>query len=346
MAGYLGHALVTFREETGGRRFPRRWLLLQYAVNISVCSLLPLLDAPTVVLVFTPTALNALIWNRAARVVLHQRQRSGCPAIHADDLGLDAGVDRAILDLAEAGRLTSASLLVAGPTAPSAAAAWQSLANTQPLVLHLCLTEGPQPQDCPDLPAGFGDLLLGSLRPAKRRALRAQVETTVQSQIHRFQQLTGQRQIQLDGHQHVHLLPLVLEVVLEQPEIVWVRTTAEPLPQGLPLTLWIKALNNGGLLKWLVLQPLTWLARRRLTDAGISSNRRFAGVLFTGQMAGAALEAAEESLGDGDLLLAHPAAPVNTNQLMQRHFHRSAEFFSSPWRQHEWNALKARAPRG
>ena len=61
VAGYLGHALVTFREETGGRRFPRRWLLLQYAVNISVCSLLPLLDAPTVVLVFTPTALNALI---------------------------------------------------------------------------------------------------------------------------------------------------------------------------------------------------------------------------------------------------------------------------------------------
>ena len=30
VAGYLGHALVTFREETGGRRFARRWLLLQY----------------------------------------------------------------------------------------------------------------------------------------------------------------------------------------------------------------------------------------------------------------------------------------------------------------------------
>ena len=95
-----------------------------------------------------------------------------------------------------------------------------------------------------------------------------------------------------------------------------------------------------------MLQSLTWLARRRLTHAGISSNRRFAGVLFTGQMAGAALEAAQESLGDGDLLLAHPAAPVSTNQLMQRHFHRSAEFFSSPWRQHEWNALKARVPHG
>ena len=66
VAGYLGHALLTFREETGGRQFARRWLLLQYVVNISVCALLPLLHAPTLVLVFTPTVLNALIWSRAA----------------------------------------------------------------------------------------------------------------------------------------------------------------------------------------------------------------------------------------------------------------------------------------
>ena len=32
MAGYLGHALLTFREETRGRQFARRWLLLQYLV--------------------------------------------------------------------------------------------------------------------------------------------------------------------------------------------------------------------------------------------------------------------------------------------------------------------------
>ena len=49
VAGYLGHALLTFREETGGRQFARRWLLLQYLVNISVCALLPLLQAPTLV---------------------------------------------------------------------------------------------------------------------------------------------------------------------------------------------------------------------------------------------------------------------------------------------------------
>jgi hypothetical protein len=30
---------LTFREETGGRQFARRWLLLQYVVNLTVCAL-------------------------------------------------------------------------------------------------------------------------------------------------------------------------------------------------------------------------------------------------------------------------------------------------------------------
>ena len=101
VAGYLGHALLTFREETGGRQFARRWLLLQYVVNISVCALLPLLKAPTLVLVFTPTLLNALIWSRAARFSAQARkhQQGHPPLLHADDLGLAEGVDAAILDL-------------------------------------------------------------------------------------------------------------------------------------------------------------------------------------------------------------------------------------------------------
>ena len=104
LAGYVGHALVTFREETGGQRFARRWLVLQYAVNLSVCALLPLILGPwvqpilrTAVLVFTPTVLNALIWSRAARFSARQRTQGGTPPLlHADDLGLGAGVDHAI----------------------------------------------------------------------------------------------------------------------------------------------------------------------------------------------------------------------------------------------------------
>ena len=49
--------------------------MLQYVVNLSVCAFLPLLQAATLVLVFTHTMLNALIWSRAARFSAMARQK-------------------------------------------------------------------------------------------------------------------------------------------------------------------------------------------------------------------------------------------------------------------------------
>ena len=350
LAGYFGHALVTFREETGGRRFARRWLLLQYGVNLSVCALLPLVKAPMPVLVFTPTVLNALIWNKAASFSRDQQTRGGTPALHADDLGLAPGVDQAILTLMGTGQLDGASLLVDGPSSETAVARWKGLPSRPPLTLHLCLSEGPQPEHCPDLPASFGQLLLASFWPAHGRRLRPQLEQSISHQIRRYRQLCGEPAHRVDGHQHIHLVPLVLDVVLQQPDIHWIRTTTEPLPSHLPLKLWLFTLHGGGMLKWLILRLLTAIARPRLKAAGIATNPLFAGVLFTGRMAGEPLEAAINELNDGDLVLAHPAAPNQSApnkdaSLLRQGFGLSSAFLQSPWRQHEWNALRNRAPR-
>ena len=353
LAGYVGHAMVTFREETGGKRFARRWLVLQYAVNLAVCAMLPLLLGDwagpllrTVVLVFTPTVLNALIWSRAARFSARQRRVMAPPRIHADDFGLAEGVDEAILALAQDGLLDGASLLVEGPTAAAAAARWQTLPKPLTLCLHLCLTEGPESENCPDLPASFGQLLLASVLPSRRRRLKPQIARRIEAQINRYRALTGLRQINVDGHQHIHLVPIVLDCLLLQADIHWIRTTAEPLPTGLPLKSWVSAVRDGGLLKWLVLRVLTGLARPRLQKRSIHTNARFAGVLFTGRMSGAELEAAESCLNGGDLLLAHPAAEGSSRDLARHGFELSETFFRSPWRQREWQALRARAPRG
>ena len=349
-AGYFGHALVTFREETGGRRFARRWLLLQYSVNLTVCALLPLVKAPMLVMVFTPTVLNALIWNKAANFCRDQQNSGGLPALHADDLGLAPGVDQAILTLMSTGRLDGASLLVDGPSAETAVATWKDLESRPPLTLHLCLSEGLQPEHCPDLPASFGQLLLASFWPAHGRRLRPQLERAIRHQIRRYRHLSSEPPHRVDGHQHIHLVPLVLDVVLQQPDIHWVRTTAEPLPSHLPLKLWLFTLRGGGMLKWLILRLLTAMARPRLKAAGIATNPRFAGVLFTGRMAGKPLDAAINELKDGDLVLAHPAAPNESvpneeESLLKQGFELSSAFLQSPWRHHEWNALRNRAPR-
>ena len=365
VAGYVGHALVTFREETGGRRFARRWLILQYGVNLSVCALLPLLLTDwahpawrTLLLVFTPTLLNALIWSRAARFSLQQRQTQGVPAlIHADDLGLAEEVDEAILNLARNGQLQGSSLLVDGPSAQEAAAAWRKLPDAAELCLHLCLTEGPALEGCPDLPASFGALLLASLLPARRQRFLPQLERAIEHQVHCFKTITGQRRIALDGHQHIHLIPIVLNCLLRQSkhhQIHWIRTTREPLPTDLPLSCWWSALRSGGLLKWLVMQLLSGLAVPRLKRANISTNGAFGGVLFTGCMTDPPLEACIQglrcrALRQGDtpnLLLSHPAGVSDPESMERNGFNLSAGFFSSRDRQREWQALRARAPRG
>ena len=354
LVGYLGHALLTFREETGGQQFARRWLMLQYGVNLSVCGLLPLVLPGTssdlwrnLTLVFTPTLLNAVIWSRAAQFTARRRRRqSGSPRFHADDFGLAETVDEAILDLIRCGRLHSTSLLVDGTSAETAVAAWRQLNPPVPLCLHLCLTEGPPQPDWPDLPASFGQLLLASWIPQQRRRLRPQLRRAIQRQIHRYTELTGITDIHLDGHQHIHLVPIVLECLLEHPQIRWMRTTAEPLPTGLPLGALGSAVRDGGLLKWGVLQLLTAVAKPALHRSGVQTNRHFAGVLFTGRMVGAQLSAAERCLSNEDLLLAHPAMGGNHQQLSHQGFPLSAGFFSSPWRQWEWEALRTRAPHG
>ena len=359
LAGYVGHALVTFREETGGKRFARRWLVLQYAVNLSVCALLPLILGPwvhpilrTVVLVFTPTVLNALIWSRAAQFSAQHRTQGGTPPLlHADDLGLGAEVDHAIFDLVESGRLDGASLLVNGPTAQRAIETWRQLPNPPALFLHLCLTEGPRDSTNVDLPTSFGRLLLASWLPWQRRRLKPQIRRSLRQQISRYKQITGTNEIHLDGHQHVHLIPMVLDTVLglaQTEQVTWIRTTAEPLPTDLPLNLWWACVRQGGALKWLVLQCLTRLARPKLRNANVVTNRSFAGVLFTGRMTGQALECCWRTNhrqnvsenGSRAMLLIHPAQPGGADAMRDHQFTESFAFFSSPERQYEWEAMK------
>ncbi|WP_028953409.1 ChbG/HpnK family deacetylase [Synechococcus sp. CC9616] len=360
IAGYIGHALVTFREETGGRRFARRWLLLQYAVNLAVCALLPLLlgnwmpmPLRTAVLVFTPTLLNALIWSRAARfsAKARQQQNGQPPLLHADDLGLAEGVDSAIIVLAQSGLLQGASLLVNGPSAANAVEAWRDLTDPPPLTLHVCLTEGHGLPHCPDLPTGFSSLLVASLLPWQRRRIAPQLRTVLLEQFSSYRQLTGLRHIRLDGHQHIHLVPLVLDAVLDlsrSESITWVRTTLEALPEGLSLRLWWRSIKTGGFIKWLILQLLSGLAIPRLRRAGLHTNRRFAGVLFSGSMYGEAFRHCWITAHSPKrihralrpVVLIHPAQRHAAAGMDQEAFQQSAAFFNSSNRQKEWTSAQ------
>jgi len=376
--GYLAHALFTFREHTGGAPFPRRWLLIQISLNVLVSLLLPgwlgrwaVTAAGTAVMVFTPTAINYVIWSLAARHSRGRRERQAAAAeittnteaaslrFHADDLGLHPAVNATILRLHDAGALDSASVLVTGPAAAAAAAAC-ALRPRFELALHLCLSEGlpaADPLEVPDLldgegrlALGFGRLLLlGCLPPwwSRRRRLARQLSRELQAQVQRFQALFPGRPLALDGHQHVHLTPLVWAQVRELPPAlrpVWIRSLQEPWPwQGIPLAAWWGSCRSLGPIKWLLLRMLNSGRANELARRGIATNNGFCGVLFTGRMDAAVIAAARRQLrARGGLVLAHPAegCPADAPELAA--YPLSRRFYASPWRELEAEALMRR----
>ena len=367
--GYLAHALFTFREHTGGTPFPRRWLVIQTGVNVLLSLLLPgwlagwaRTAGGTLVMVFTPTAVNYVIWSLAARHSAQRRARSQrlepqSLLFHADDLGLDPAVNAAIVRLHDAGALHSASVLVTAPAVQEAVALSGSRPQLQ-LALHLCLSEGlpaAAPAAIPDLldsqgrlALGVGRLLLSGLLPVgapRRRRLEEQLGRELRAQVERFQQLFPDRPLLLDGHQHLHLLPLVWLQLLQLPpplRPLWIRTLREPWPwRGISPSTWWHSCQALGPLKWLLLRLLNRGRAAELARLGIATNPGFSGVLFTGLMDGAVMAAAERRLSGGGLVLAHPSEPWPAGAELPA-YPLSSRFYRSSWRQREADALMRR----
>ena len=379
---YLAHSKVSFRKQTKGKVFPRRWLLLQLALNVVLSLLLPAVFAPwakspmaTLILVFTPTAVNYGVWTFAANHVVRLQPGIGRrrPDCHADDLGLDEAINDAIFDLADAGQLQGASLMVAGPAVAHAMAGLRSRPGLK-IYLHLVLSEGPPISAPAEIPLlvngqgclnlGFGRLLLASLWPRRHTSnLSRQLATEIKAQILRFQSLLGAQSIYLDGHQHIHLVPLVWRELLKlEPDLrpVWLRSIREPWPTAITSAAWVEALLSGGLLKWLILSLLSTALRPSLKRKKIATNSTFAGVLFTGRMADSTLRASFARLSNhppmagsdsatAPLLLIHPAKRSlsngskrdgsNSEGTIDGRYNLSLGFYASPWRQREYQSM-------
>ncbi len=133
----------------------------------------------------------------------------------ADDYGQSAAIDRGILRLAAQGRLSQVSCLANGP---AWAADARKLARAGVRAgLHFNLTEG-RPLSAalaalwPRMPELKTLIVLSHLGRLPLPALREEL----QAQWQVFEQALGRPPIHLDGHQHVHHLPQVRELVLEQ----------------------------------------------------------------------------------------------------------------------------------
>ncbi len=132
--------------------------------------------------------------------------------INADDYAMDAGVDTAILKLAEIGAITAASAMVLSPRWAQAARAARD-GPALSLGLHFDLTS-PFAED--DFPAqGLSALIVrAQARLLDRAALRRQADR----QLEAFEKAIGAPPAFADGHQHIHHLPAIRDVLLEALE--------------------------------------------------------------------------------------------------------------------------------
>jgi hypothetical protein len=227
----------------------------------------------------------------------------------ADDYGISPGVNRAIRELIERGRLNATSVMVVGSAigrdevSPLQAAAAKSrrcaiglhatlTAPFRPLTMHFQPIEGGQFPAFPKL------LRAGLLRRLDPEMIRAELMV----QLAAFSELFGRPPDFVDGHQHAQLFPQVrdgfLAAVKQAAPNAWVRQGGRELP----------LMQRLGAPKALVLDVLSAQFRKRAARAGIAFNPGFAGAydFSQGPDFGALMGQFLDRLPEGGVVMCHP----------------------------------------
>jgi predicted glycoside hydrolase/deacetylase ChbG (UPF0249 family) len=227
----------------------------------------------------------------------------------ADDYGLSPGVNRAIRDLIERGRLNATSVMVVGPAIgrDEVSLLRAAVADSRrcAIGLHVTLTAPFRPLTMHFQPLD-GGMFLGFpklLRAGLLRRLDPEIiHAELMVQLAAFNELFGRAPDFVDGHQHAQLFPVVrdafLTAVKEAAPDAWVRQGGRDVP-------WARRL---GAPKALFLDILSAQFRRRALRANIAFNPGFAGAYDFSQTPdfGVLMRQFLDGLPEGGLIMCHP----------------------------------------
>jgi chitin disaccharide deacetylase len=154
--------------------------------------------------------------------------------LNADDFGLTPGINRAIVELYQAGALTSTSLMATGSAFADAAAL--SRANPRLGVgCHLVFVDGmplSHPESIPSLLGADGKCFRPSIYDFAQAVLRntikpAELALETAAQIQKIQR-AGIDVTHIDSHKHTHLFPAIAKTVLHIAQRCGVRAVRYP----------------------------------------------------------------------------------------------------------------------
>ncbi len=157
--------------------------------------------------------------------------------VNADDFGLTAGVNRAIVETNASGMVSSTTLMASGPAFDEAVATSRSAPNLS-VGCHVVLVDGTpvSPPDSVDtllaIRSAEPNMFYSSLSAFAARAMlggfdRDQLITEVTAQIRKLQ-AAGIQVTHLDTHKHAHIFPEILTALLRAARICGVRAIRNP----------------------------------------------------------------------------------------------------------------------
>lgn len=143
--------------------------------------------------------------------------------INADDYAYSAGIDEAILDLAQKGVVTATTALVCSPLWPESAKALRDAPLSAGL--HLDFTNAFAPTN-----AGQAASIKQVIWRCWSRSLKAQqAASSIREQLDRYEQAMGRAPEVVDGHEHVHQFPVIREALLEELARRYSTTAQKPI---------------------------------------------------------------------------------------------------------------------
>jgi hopanoid biosynthesis associated protein HpnK len=233
--------------------------------------------------------------------------------VNADDFGLTAGVNRAIVEGNRQGIVTSATLMANA----QASAAAIDLARSQPGLktgCHVVLIDGvPLSANLPSLTNGsarFRSSLKEFAIAAVRKKLAAEeIEREVEAQVRKLQS-SGITLTHVDSHKHTHMFPHVLRPLLRAARTCGIRAVRNPFE---PMRSWPGSMVLGTPGLWLRSAGVTAFGmfaaefRSAIKEQGMVSADGTVGIAVTGLLDQHKLLRILEALPEGTWeLVCHP----------------------------------------
>lgn len=191
--------------------------------------------------------------------------------IVADDLGLAKPINDGIFELLKTNHINGASLMTNGAAFDDAVS--HLVAQPLNIGIHFVLVEEKSLTGI-ELPGNHKSFILKYILGMISKK---NIELELKAQINKIIS-AGLRPVFINSHQHLHLLPGIMNMVIEiakENNITYIRLVDEPLH------------GNGKIfrkLQLVFLKLLSGLARKKLDKAGLVYNNKFIGFINAGNL--------------------------------------------------------------